>query len=471
MSFLPNIRIEPRWLIWLVWPLVFWGLLVVGLQAANIRGLSDPGLQVAFFDSLRAVFPLLAGYGAVTVMAAKLWQRSSSGFYPVGPLGFLIVYGLVGVAGSTRSPNGLDAIYWAAIYVSVPVVLLAIAWGGNGLAQVQRIIQVNWLIVSLAVLALFVVAFLYLKLGSVIAHPSDWFECKLSSGAGDMSWHQLTSSNLRPTGVGRYAALAGILALGGIWQRRWRPLWIVLLVSAMILLSTSGARTSMVAFAGASSLVILLYGGKRVLVLGVVAIAILVPVVWGTGVYKTPLDRCFKVNFSSSSSSTEATSSAGTIASSSAGITQKMEATTSSGTTFDFTLTGRTAVWKEGLARLKESPILGYGFNADRLVLGTHMHNAFLHSAFQAGIIGAILFLAALVSGWFLVIRALRRLSTLSTVHKALVIQGAGLLTFFTLRAITESSGAFFGVDWLLLAPFLLYFQLINGRQADVESA
>jgi len=49
-------------------------------------------------------------------------------------------------------------------------------------------------------------------------------------------------------------------------------------------------------------------------------------------------------------------------------------------------------------------------------------------------------------------------------VHKHLVIQTAGILTFLTFRTIWESSGAFFGIDWFILAGVYLYIQLIDSE-------
>jgi O-antigen ligase len=127
-----------------------------------------------------------------------------------------------------------------------------------------------------------------------------------------------------------------------------------------------------------------------------------------------------------------------------------------------FSFTGRTAVWAEGWNLFTRSPLLGYGFHADRLKLGHHMHNSFLHAMVQTGLVGTIPFVAALLLGWVLLLKALRNLLRLPGNHKHLVIQTAGVLAFLTLRSIPESTGAFFGVDWLLLAPLLLYLQVVN---------
>ena len=122
-------------------------------------------------------------------------------------------------------------------------------------------------------------------------------------------------------------------------------------------------------------------------------------------------------------------------------------------------------VWTTGWGFIKESILLGYGFHGDRLVLGTHIHNAFMHSLIQTGIIGTIPFVGALLYGWILMLKALKTLSRLPAFQKQLVIQTDGILVFLSLRAIFESTGAFFGVDWLLLAPLLLYLQILNSNQ------
>jgi O-antigen ligase len=103
-----------------------------------------------------------------------------------------------------------------------------------------------------------------------------------------------------------------------------------------------------------------------------------------------------------------------------------------------------------------------WGFQADRLLLGTHMYNALLRAFIQTGLVGTVPFVAALIWAWVLQIKAFRNRAQLPVAQRHLVIQVAGVLAFLSLRAIPESTGAFFGVDWLLLAPLLLYLQVVN---------
>ena len=129
-----------------------------------------------------------------------------------------------------------------------------------------------------------------------------------------------------------------------------------------------------------------------------------------------------------------------------------------------FELTGRTTVWARGLDLFKDSPIIGHGFHADRLVLDTHLHNGLIHALVQTGILGTIAYLGAAFYGWLLLFRVTRNLAGLSSTHKHLVIQSGAVLAFLTMRAFPESTAAFFGVDWLLLAPVLIYLYLVDSR-------
>lgn len=105
---------------------------------------------------------------------------------------------------------------------------------------------------------------------------------------------------------------------------------------------------------------------------------------------------------------------------------------------------------------------MGLGFNADRLALGGHMHNSYLHALVQTGVLGTIPFVIALLYAWALLWRLSLNLDRIPLAQKHLVIQVAGILAFLSFRTIFESTGAFFGVDWLFLAPVFLYLQVVS---------
>ena len=129
-----------------------------------------------------------------------------------------------------------------------------------------------------------------------------------------------------------------------------------------------------------------------------------------------------------------------------------------------YSFSGRQAVWSDGWGLFKDSPVWGYGFHADRLILGTHMHNSVMHAMLQTGLLGTIPFVLAIVFAWILLLRLVLKLPVLASSDKHLVIQCAGVLAFFTMRSFPESTGAFFGVDWLIIAVMLFYLQLVNSK-------
>lgn len=504
-------------------PLSLWMMLILSLQPGSLRDIGNPGSGFAFLHGVRAALPLIAAFLATVIIAFKMRRQPPNRVLFVGPMGLAAMYGLVGVVASTLSPNGSTALYWAVAYLSVPLVLWALVWGPNSLDLLSRIVNLNLLIMILASVALFAFAMVKLNLGGFILDPSRWTEC-ISQG-----WFNASSQYIRDTGVGRYAALTAIIALGRFWQPGWRSLWTLIFLASLILLLFSGARTPMVGFAVAAPLVLLLSGGKKAALGSVAVIVVLTSVFWATSLNHDFINDCIFRSVNTSASNTETADpthplSSAPVASTSLTSSSDVNATPdgpdplatqvpapttpvgpspsetqvparttpvgpstsatpvpASGVTNVpvvspiargfFSLTGRTEVWRQALSLFRESPLLGYGFHADRILLGTHTHNTLVHSLIQTGLIGTIPFMAALLMGWILLFKSLRRLNRLAAANKILVVQTAGIFAFLSIRTITESTGAFFSVDWLILGPLLLYVGVVNPPGAQEGTA
>ena len=479
-------------------PVALWAMLWVSISPADPTAIFNPGSPMAFAQGLRAVFPLLAAGAAAVIIGVKLRQRSPRGFGFISPLGMAAVYGLVGFAASLNSPDGSVALWWTALYLSVPLVLWGVVWSADPLNQLRRLVNTTWLILVLASLFLFVVAGLTLGLVDTFLNPSQFLDCR------EAPWVHLTAGKIRSTGVGRYAAIAGLIAISGLWQPRWRPVWLVVLLTSLTLLLFSGARGSLGGFAAGASLILLtylIYTGKRALFSAMLAMLVLVPLVLSTGVHQDFLAKCVFRSAPAPSARAPApppvapapppvapATSTDVAGSSDPGATAavalKGESSASEPPAPNkpvnqvdpplinkkfFKFTGRTAVWMEGWNLIKNSPLIGYGFHADRLLLGTHMHNSVLHALIQAGFIGAIPFVAAVIFAWVLFFRIVRKLNLLIGAHKHLVIQCGGVLAFLTMRSFPESTGAFFGVDWIILALVLLYLEVVNVECRPLE--
>lgn len=532
-----SMTLVTHWPMQFLVPLGLWAMIILSLAGGDVRRISDLGSLSSIFLVLRALLPIFAGCLAVALILFKFYQRRPGISLFLGPLGLAGLYGLVGVIAALRVSDSGMSLYWVAVYLSVPLVLWAVVWGNDSLELIGRILRFNWLVLGIAVTVLFAVAILYLDLVALAATPPSWFKCELNSVWQGNSWLNLTSGVLRPTGVARYAAIAGIISITGIWQGQRRSLWTLVLIGSLSLLLTSGARGAFLGFGVAVPLVILLHWGKKSVIAGMLAVLVVSAVLWQTGAYRDFLSDCARV-FSSTAAAAPAVQPPGTpeiespattlAGESSSGETEQEQLSlglvatpalgvpvqerslpqpvttpetsapardqislpgpvelspneTSSAVpaqpeaesnspfnTGFLTLSGRTLVWAEAWELFKRAPAFGSGFHADRRLLGTHIHNSFLHALVQTGSIGATMFVAALGLGWVLLLIAVKNRGYLTVAHQGLVVQSTGVLTFLSIRTLTESTGAFFGVDWLILAPLLLYLQVVATRQREL---
>ena len=183
-------RRGPGWLALLFLPLGMWVLVRAGLLGGNLRGVLHPGYNLDFVHALRATLPFLAAFIATLLVLGKVSMHRSPGFHLFSPLALAGLYGVAGVVASLLSPDGSVSLFWSAAYLSVPLVLWGIAWGADPVEQVRRVINFNWFLIVLGVVALFALALIYLDLWHWISDPSRWLDCRSrDSGTGSPSEH------------------------------------------------------------------------------------------------------------------------------------------------------------------------------------------------------------------------------------------------------------------------------------------
>lgn len=525
-----------------------WAMLWLSLQATNITSFLNPSSPLAFFNGIRAILPFAAGFSAMILMLANLSQQRPRGFRFFGPLGLMVVYGLVGIAAATLSPDMSVALHWMILYLSVPLVLWAVVWGTDPLGRIGFIIKFNWFLILFGFAVLFVYTLIYLDLSPNLSKSWTLLQCDRAG-----SWFVSTGGNIRSTGVGRFAAIAAIISFSLLWQsKRWRLVWIAVLYLSLVLLLSTAARTSIIGIAAAIPLIAVLQGGRKVVIAAILALAVLAPAAWAVGVPQTFLQTCILRSYDpagidylniqsppaaepdpgSATAAKPPPASSGTQDSPGPGVltpdppgldgsavlpaidgegransgsSNVAEIPTQDGKIVvepapgipestakqttppvrktdskpgpDFlppgflALSGRTIVWTKGWAFIKLSPFLGYGFHGDRLVLGTHLHNSVLHAMMQTGLAGTIPFAGALLYGWLLLFKGVKTLGRIPAVQKQIMIPTAGILVFLSIRSIFESVGAFFGIDWFLLAPLLLYLQILDSNRDLIDEA
>lgn len=375
--------------------ILLWGLGWAGLSA-------DPwawrfGQSTTALLSLRAWLPILAGGTAVVWLCANAAGRLPKAGWPLAGLAW---YGLLGLLSSLLvSPVPAQALYWALSYLAV--LCIALGWAAAGPDATEQLLDLTWLCIG--VLGAWAVM-------AVVLHGSRY------------GWSLRAVTNVMPsifgmpmmreTGIGRNAAIIGIVALCRLARRPWSwrsVLWCGIFAVSVAIVGVSDARSAVLGLTAG----MLAVGLVRAWVRG-----FRTPILIGLGVVAAAALAAIPYALRDV-----------------AGI-----------------LSGRDALWRAGWELASDSPIIGMGFQADRVWLEwphiNHISNGLLHAAAQSGWVGAAAFAAAWVSCWRLAWQGVVRHAEASPRS----LEVFGLLVLLTVRSVFESTGAFFGVDWLVLA-------------------
>ena len=385
-----------------------------------------PRSMLNFVHGARAFFPILAGI----IGAAQLAQRRSlPNWLASGPLLLLLLYAGIGLVSSLSvSPEPLGATYWAFQYISVIIVVMAVASGAEPEAHLARYISVNWACCAAICIAL---------LAGVPLLGRGAMSQTAGSPLGVMAYGRVQEevmgmTGTRSTGFGRFAGVVILVGLAKLLHDRKNKktlfIWTPLTLAAGLALLLSQARTSWVSVVVAG-LVLLARAPTRWRVPMIMIAFLALPLVFFSG-----FGHAFMLYLMRARG-------------------------------FDPTLTGRTLTWAQGWQVLQQSPWIGLGFWGDRIfVHGSNMQSTFFDALIQAGFLGIIPFLTALVWAW---IGILRFYST-KPAGEATSLPGEllAVMTFFTVYSITEISCSFYSVGWMAMAPLFAHVQLRVSQNA-----
>lgn len=387
--------------------IVLWILVWSGIYSAGLNTVLYPDFTsnpLSFIHGARAFLPMIAAFLGFTIFGLPKRNLRKD------VLLFLLLYALTGVFFFFLSPKPLIALYWGMLYASV----LLVTWEllnrqDSALYRARLMIRLDY---AIAILLTF-----FFVLGPM--RPI------IVSGAVNLRHYDLPFGLGIQTanGVGRVSAIAGLIALSRILHnsRTKRVLWLTILGHSLLGLSVSQSRTALLGFS-LGSLVLFWIARKRwwIVIFGPVIAYIvwLSGFMWRSGGQWEELIRG---------------------------------------------LSGREYLWDIAVEAWRQSPFLGFGFHADRILLdGQHVHMAYLHSLIQTGIIGTIFFVSAFVGIWAIIVRR----GLFGEIHKikgtdnSLLAESVAILTFFTARSCFESTAAFYGVDLLFLVPIMGYIQV-----------
>lgn len=397
-----------------------WTLLWMGYNTSWWY-LADPNFPANTPDLIhcvRAFFPMLAGWLAVLIIMVR-----SSRVLPwvAGPLGLMLVYAVTGlVATVVYLGDPLDGLYYGTNYLAMILVLLAIVPVENPLADLRRVLNLTWIIGSLMTIGL---------LGAIPFLSQDQ---TMAQGGGALHMRAYTTvdnimgmTGTRNTGFARYAAMSALVTLPWLWRksnRSFRVICAAVFLASMYALVIANGRTEILGFMISALIILLAEKSKRTafLLMGAGAAVLLAL----DGFY-----HGFFVYFTRTGH-------------------------------VDASLTGRTGTWEEAWRFLGNSPVVGLGFQSDRVYLHTHMHDAFLHVLFQAGIVGGGAMIIALAMVWYYIIKYF---FVNKPADKSLIPpEIPAIFLFVTISSITESTFAYFSAAWLLSAPIVPYVMALD---------
>ena len=387
-----------------------------------------PANTTVLIHGVRAFFPMLAGWVACLMIAAR-----SNRLFPwiMGPLGLMLFTAFTGlVSSATLSPSpvfALFAVYYGANYLAIILVLLAIVLVEDPLPDLQKVLKLTWAVGTILTLSLLgAIPFL----GSQAASQTETSPVGVTAYTHVVGILGMPGS--RNTGFARYAAISALVALAGL-MRKSKPIvriiWWILLTASVYALIIANGRTEIVAFVASVVLIVIAVRAKRTVSILVGTAAALLLGLWGFYSH-------FYVYFTR-------------------------------GGRIDPTMTGRTKGWKEGWDLLANSPWVGFGFQADRYYLHQHLHNAFLGVLIQSGFLGGGAILLGLAIVWYYIIKYF-------FLHpprdKSLIPpEIPAVFLFVTISSIMESTFAYFSAAWLLSAPIVAYVMALHQHMRRIS--
>ncbi|NDW04365.1 O-antigen ligase family protein [Jiella pacifica] len=401
---------------WATFPLMLWMALWLSINTGpwNLSGFGDG--TSASINALRASFPLLA------LVLAGLTLGAGRRRLPRGPVeyGFWF-YGLVMTLAATGAGNWFGQAYWGLAFLATLATVEKGLRSPDPLDFARRLNWLSWITTCLVLATLLFLARDVLiddsgsAYGAITRYDPD--------GGLGMS---------RSTGLARMAAVPAIIALIFIVSRRgWqRFAAIIVLAAALAILWIMQARGAVFAFAGAMTFV-LFFGPKKLQKLGFVCAGIVALMVFaGTR------ENGF-VDF-------------------------WMHITRGQGAEGFSTMSGRDVIFQNALDRWWDSPLIGYGPQADRIFPDVgNAQNALLYALLCAGMIGAAGFVVAIVAALLCMAKLNLDHRTVPFRDREMLMITSGLVVFSLLRSIPENQAAVFSIDLLIQYPAMIYLAML----------
>jgi O-antigen ligase len=341
-------------------------------------------------------------------------------------------YGAIMLLACAGSDNWFSQAYWAFAFLAT---LAAMEKGLRCSDPLQFLTRVNWL--SWGITAAALVVMLYL------ARDVLYDAGVADSAHGFIGRFQFTHGYIisRSTGLSRMAAVPAIISLvflfsSNIWQRL---LSAAVLLGSLYIIWIMQSRGALFSFLGAF-LFVLYFGHRKDRGLAIFIATLLIGLAAVSYLSQAGLEDLWQ------------------------------HATRDEGVAGFSTMTGRDVIWQHMLEKWQQSPLFGYGPQADRM-FSVNASNAVVYALLTAGAVGAIFFVVAMLASWRALLALIGRVKFLPEPQRRMLQITGGLLVFATLRSIPENNAAVFSVDLLLQYPAMIYLVVLYGRTDRPKSA
>lgn len=473
---------------------VFLWLCVWATYNTDIFRIFYPGFPHNIFDFIHGVRSILPFFALILAFFILIKNKKLNMGLFKGPLGMLLLYSIIGVIASVLSKEPLVSFYWGVLYLSAIIILLAVSSSPEYAEKEFAIARANWIIAGVIAIGLVLVLLSKPGLFSLSTITEFLSGARPYEGIGGIGGGKtlLDMPGTRATGLGRFAGVAAIVLFANIWRPRYKTKIIFASLFAVFfsILIFSRARTAVIAFFIAALVLLWLKSKLKssfVFISGSVFLLLLsfnfyqfsLAYLQGENLLIENHQVASNINNSSNSqvalnipaNEPSDNSSPGNYPNN---TLNNAENNTENSTDIvknilddkaTTTLSGRTSgVWTDAWSLFLKSPFLGFGFQADRIFLqGRHTHNSFLQALVQSGIIGTLFFILAFVLSCIISIRLFKIYP-----ENIFLIEAIGILVFFIVRSITESS-AYFGADFLFLAPVFAYLQFFPKEEKKIQ--
>jgi len=398
------------------WP----GLLWIGLWANYNSGpwhlTQTPDSYFGWLHAGRATLAFV-----VPALAVFTFGRRSQALRIWNPTHVWLVYSVfVFVGGVASGQAGFNGVYWTAAYVGGILAASSCIRPGREIVDAESLNRLTWFISLVVIVTLVIVARDSLIEGSGLSASGYGVLDRTPSVAGMVM--------SRSTGMARFAAVPSLVALGLALQGKgaWRIVGLAAYLCGGVFLYIMQGRGATAGYIGGTFFMLLCSGrgGRTMMILLIVALV-------GAAVFNAiPTEIIDHLTRGQSVDQLKS-------------------------------MSGRDRAWENAWAAVSSNPLIGYGFEADRWMIGEHVHNTYMYALVAGGIPGLGLFVGGLVWAWALFVKLLRHPGLADSGQKLTLIQVGGVLAFFTLRSIPEVCGSNYAVDYMVMLPAILYVHVL----------